>query len=263
MLKVELHAHTADDPVDRIPHTSRELIDRAAALGYAALAITLHDRQLEIGDLAPYAAGRGIVLIRGIEQTIEGKHVLLLNFSSATGQVRSFEDVARLKQREPSGLVIAPHPFFPIPNALGPLLTRHADLFDAVEWHGMFTTMVNFNPPAKRWATRYGKPLVGSGAVHRLHQLGSCYSLVDAGPDPDAICDAVREGRVQVAVKPISFQSAVRTAVDMLASDARARFESKFDVRSRMSNQVLPRAHEVKTTLPARPGRHFKNPLAP
>ena len=30
MLKVELHAHTSDDPVDRIPHTARDLIDRAA-----------------------------------------------------------------------------------------------------------------------------------------------------------------------------------------------------------------------------------------
>jgi hypothetical protein len=30
MLKVELHTHTSDDPVDRIPYTTCELIDRAA-----------------------------------------------------------------------------------------------------------------------------------------------------------------------------------------------------------------------------------------
>ena len=70
MLKVELHAHTSDDPVDRIPHTSRELIDRAADLGYHALAITLHERQLDIAPLRPYAADRGIVLIPGIERSI-------------------------------------------------------------------------------------------------------------------------------------------------------------------------------------------------
>src|ERR1051325_656837 len=45
MLKVELHTHTSDDPVDRIPHTVTQLIDRAAFLGYHALAITLHERQ--------------------------------------------------------------------------------------------------------------------------------------------------------------------------------------------------------------------------
>ncbi len=30
MLKVELHTHTSDDPADWIPHSARELIDRAA-----------------------------------------------------------------------------------------------------------------------------------------------------------------------------------------------------------------------------------------
>ena len=33
-------------------------------------------------------------------------------------------------------------------------------------------------------------PLVGNGDVHRLHQLGTTYSLVDAIPDADAICAA-------------------------------------------------------------------------
>ena len=37
MLKVDLHTHTADDPVDRIPYSTGELIDRASARGYDAL----------------------------------------------------------------------------------------------------------------------------------------------------------------------------------------------------------------------------------
>ena len=47
MLKVELHAHTDQDPVDRIPHSTEQLIERAAALGYGALAVTLHDRYFD------------------------------------------------------------------------------------------------------------------------------------------------------------------------------------------------------------------------
>ena len=39
-LKVELHTHTDDDPVDRIPYTIFDLIDRAASLGYGALEVT-------------------------------------------------------------------------------------------------------------------------------------------------------------------------------------------------------------------------------
>jgi histidinol phosphatase-like PHP family hydrolase len=44
MMKVELHTHTADDPADLIPHSTIELIERAADLGFGALAITLHGR---------------------------------------------------------------------------------------------------------------------------------------------------------------------------------------------------------------------------
>ena len=113
MLKVELHTHTADDPIDAIPHTTFELIDHAATLGYDAIAITLHERQLDLRRFTPYAEERGIVLIPGVERTIEGRHVLLLNYSAdATDQVRTFDDLKMLRRRE-HGLVIAPHPFFP------------------------------------------------------------------------------------------------------------------------------------------------------
>ena len=131
MLKVELHTHTADDPQDRVPYSACALIDRAAALGYDGLAITLHDRQLDVRPLARYAAERGIILIPGIERTVEGRHVLLLNFERGADEVRSFADVARLKRQAP-GLVIAPHPFFPAPQCLLGRLHQHAGLFDAV-----------------------------------------------------------------------------------------------------------------------------------
>ncbi|HKC54938.1 MAG TPA: hypothetical protein VKC35_02405, partial [Vicinamibacterales bacterium] len=97
MLKVELHTHTSDDPVDPIPYSTFDLIDRAAELEYDALAITLHDKQLDVAIYAPYAASRGIVLIPGIERTIDGRHVLLLNFSRASEAVGSFDDLRALK----------------------------------------------------------------------------------------------------------------------------------------------------------------------
>ena len=214
MLKVELHSHTSDDPVDRIPYSAFQLIDRAATLGFGALAITLHERRLDPRHLAPYAADRGIVLIPGIERTIEGKHVLLLNFSAAAEDVRTFDDLARLRARE-HGLVVAPHPYFPAPTCLRGLLDRHAGLFDAVEWNAMFTRAINFNARAVRWAAAHGKPMVGNADVHRLWQMGTCYSRVDAPPDPTAICEAVRAGRVEVVAEPLSTVTAARTLADM------------------------------------------------
>ncbi len=215
MLKVELHSHTADDPIDRIPYSTLELIDRAVALGYDALAITLHERQLDLARFVPYAADRGLVLIPGVERTIEGKHVLLLNFSAGAEEVCSFSDLARLKAQRP-GLVVAPHPYFPASVCLRGDLDRHADLFDAVEMNAMFTRTLDFNQRAERWARRHGKPLVGNCDVHRLVQLGSTYSLVDAPPDVDAICDAIAAGRVVVESQPLAWSDAVRIVTSMM-----------------------------------------------
>src|SRR5438552_2576749 len=177
-LKVELHAHTADDPVDTISYRAVDLIDRAAGLGYQALAITLHDRQIDLRDIVHHATARGIILIPGVERTIQGRHVLLLNFSPRTEGVWTFADLARLRLAEPMGLVIAPHPFYPIPSSLGTDLERFPDLFDAVEVNSMYGRGVNFNLAAIRWAVIHGKPTVGAGDIHRLAQLGSTYSIV-------------------------------------------------------------------------------------
>jgi predicted metal-dependent phosphoesterase TrpH len=217
MLKVDLHIHTADDPSDRVPYSTCDLIDRAAELGFDALAVTLHDRQLDPAPWRSYAAARGIILIPGIERTIEGRHVLLLNFSRAAESVESFADLARLKQRESAGLVIAPHPFFPAGSALLGCMNLHADLFDVVEYNAMFTSLVNFNLLGQRWARRHGKPMVGNGDVHRLEQLGTTYSLVDAAPDADAICAAIAAGRVEVVARPLSPFTAGRVMADLLA----------------------------------------------
>ena len=202
MLKVDLHLHTDDDPLDSMPHDGYALVDRAAALGFDAVAITLHDRQHEDARLTAYARERGILLIRGVERTIRRRHVLLLNFdASAAHGVRSLDDLASLR-RTGNGLVIAPHPFFPDRSCLRSALDAHAGVFDAVEWSYFWARGVNFNKPALRWARAHGKPVVGNSDLHDLRQLGRTYSLVDAPRDVDAIVDAIRAGRLHLVTSP-------------------------------------------------------------
>lgn len=209
MIKTELHAHTDGDPADRIPHSLRELVDHAAALGYGAVAVTLHDRYYDPAPDSAYARERGVVLLAGIERTIARRHVLLVNFPAEAASVRSFDDLARLRARHPNGLVVAPHPFYPIASALGAELTANAALVDAVEINAMHTGVVDFNARAVAWARAHGKPLVGNTDLHLLEQMGTTYSLVDAEPEADAICDAIRRGRVSVHATPLP---AVRAA---------------------------------------------------
>ncbi|HEY7497469.1 MAG TPA: PHP domain-containing protein [Vicinamibacterales bacterium] len=208
MLKTELHAHTDADPADLIDHSIQDLIDRAVALGYGALAVTLHDRYFDPAPYDAYAKERGLVLIAGIERTIQRRHVLLINFPPASADVRGFDDVASLKSTHAHGLVVAPHPFYPTPSALGRLADRNAALIDAVEINAMYTRYLDFNRRAIRWAHAHGKPLVGNTDLHLLAQMGTTYSLVDAAPNADAVCDAIRAGRVSVRTEPLSTVSA-------------------------------------------------------
>ena len=214
MLKVELHAHTDEDEADLITHTTRQLIDHAADLGFDALAVTLHDRYFEPSLHATDAQRRGVTLLSGIERTIEGKHVLLVNFPADAARVRTFADVTALKAKC-GGLVVAPHPFFPVPSALRGVLDQQLPLIDAVEVNAMFTPWIDFNARAIKWARAHGKPLVGNTDLHLLEQMGTTYSLVDAERSPDAICAAIRAGRVEVRCQPLSLFRAATTFAKM------------------------------------------------
>jgi predicted metal-dependent phosphoesterase TrpH len=220
VIKVELHAHTALDPVDYIPHTTRHLIDRAAALGYGALAVTLHNRYYDPFADREYARDKGIVLIPGIERTIRRRHILLLNFPSECAMVSTFDDVRELKRRHAHGLIVAPHAFYPIPSAMGPDVDACVDFIDALEVNSMFTPWLDYNRRAVAWARAHRKPLVGNTDLHLLDQLGTTYTLVDAAPDPDAICDAIRAGRVEVRSTPLPPLRAAWTMARMLAGGA-------------------------------------------
>lgn len=204
MLKVELHAHTALDPSDYILHSTRELIDRAAELDYRGLAITLHDRYYDPAEDEQYARGKRVVLIAGIERTIQRRHMLLLNFPPECSAVNTFEDLRGLRARHPRGLVIAPHAFYPTRTAIGADATRHADVIDAIEVNSMFISWLNFNRRAIAWARAHGKPLVGNTDLHLLEQMGRTYTLVDAEPTADAICAAIKAGRVELRSEGLS-----------------------------------------------------------
>jgi predicted metal-dependent phosphoesterase TrpH len=224
MLKVDLHAHTASDPCDYIAHSTRGLIDRASALGYDALAVTLHDRYYDPSEDRDYGESKGVLLIAGVERTLDRRHVLLVNFPAECATVRDFADLRELKARNPHGLVVAPHAFYPIASALSGEVERWADVIDALEVNSMFTSWLNFNTRAVRWAREHGKPLVGNTDLHLLAQMGTTYSLVDAPRNAGAICDAIRAGRVEVRSTPLSAPRAASYFLLMLAGGVIGRF---------------------------------------
>lgn len=201
LLKIDLHTHTADDPQELIEHTSCQLLDKAYHLGFDAISITNHNGISFDDYLRDYARERGIVLIPGVEKTIQGKHVLIVNAHDDILNARTFDDIRRL--RTPFNMVAAPHPYYPDFASLMWLVRKNIDVFDAIEYSWFYHNRINFNAFAVRIAAKYGLPLLCTSDCHHLEKFGAAYSLVDAEKDPDSILEAVKAGRVEVVANPL------------------------------------------------------------
>lgn len=200
-LKVDLHLHTAEDPLDHVRHTAKELISRAAGQGFDVLAITNHHAVTFTPDLFAYARDRGILLIPGVEITIRRRHVLVLNPPRGR-TVTDFVSLSAL--RRPETLVIAPHPYFPGMYCLNGALLKHRELFDAIEYCHFYTSAINFNLRAVDVSKSYGIPLIGNSDTHFLFQLGMTYSLIYAEKTVESIFEAIRGNRIEVVSRPLS-----------------------------------------------------------
>ena len=199
-LKADLHLHTAEDPLDRIRYTAKELISKAAQEGFDVLSITNHRCMTFTQELLSYAQERGILLIPGMEMTIRRRHVLLLN--PPPGKMCSdFSSLSKL--RRPETLIIAPHPYFPGRYSLNGYLLEHLTLFDALEYCHFYSHMINFNQKALEVSEFYGFPLVGNSDAHFLSQLGTTYSLIYAEKNLESIFSAIRRNKVEVVTRPL------------------------------------------------------------
>lgn len=217
LLKVDFHTHTGEDPEDRdIAYSARELLDAAASYQFQAITIANHNALFYTDEVREHAARRGIVLIPGIEATVEGKHVLIVNYTGGRwppslklGDLRA--------QVGDQALVVAPHPFYPRAYCLHDQLERHIDQFDAIEYAHLHFRFFNPNRRAVALAHRYHLPLIGTSDAHSLRQLNSTYSEVDAETVtiPDII-QAVRAHKVRVVTRPLSSGIFVRRSLSYL-----------------------------------------------
>ena len=214
-LKADLHLHTAEDPLDRVRYTAKEIISKAADEDFDVLSITNHQTMTFSSELFFYAQERGILLIPGVEVTVRRRHILLLN--PPLGKPCSdFSHLSKL--RRPETLIVAPHPYFPSVYSLNGCLLKHRHLFDALEYSHFYTPRINFNQKAMEVAQSHGFPLIGNSDAHFLSQFGTTYSLIDAQKNIESIFAAIRAKRVAVvtrALTPLEMGSIARRFIRM------------------------------------------------
>lgn len=205
-IKANLHFHTSDDPEDVIDYSFYEGIDRAAALGFDVIALTCHNRFIANADYESYARERNILIIRGIERSIEGKHVLILNGDDVSGKIETFSELARYKENNPAIFIIAPHPYFLAPYSLGKKLDEHASVFDAIEHSWFYSKSIDLNRKAEHLAKAKNLPLVAASDTHNLKFLDRSYVIIDATEKtPAALFEAIREKKFKNVTAPSKF----------------------------------------------------------
>jgi predicted metal-dependent phosphoesterase TrpH len=206
---VDFHVHTREDPKDYVRYTARRLFERAAELGFDALAVTNHDQGVYTPALARAAEAAGILLIPGVEITADKAHIVVLNPGfEPRPECFSLRDLPRLYGAQ--SLTIAPHPFFHFFKSLRKRLFPLLPWIDAIEFTCYHNSLLNLNKAAVRAARTFGKPLVGNSDSHDLRQFGMTYSLVDAEKDAASIISAVKAGRVEIRTRPMPIVSMIR-----------------------------------------------------
>jgi predicted metal-dependent phosphoesterase TrpH len=201
-IKIDLHIHTLDDPKDAVDYSAHQLLERARALGFRVLAITLHDAVFDRKEVFADAATMGILLIRAAEMRLHGADVIVLNVSAEEmAQLKSFDDLRQLRTRRGSSIfTIAPHPFYVLGGSIGSRLLREIDCFDAIEFCHFHVGLFNPNRRAKRVASRFGKPLIATSDAHRLHAFGRHYTSipVPAALNAENVFAALRSGPLRL-----------------------------------------------------------------
>jgi predicted metal-dependent phosphoesterase TrpH len=207
-IKVDLHIHTHDDPKDAIDYSAHQLLERAHALGFGVLAITLHDAVFYRPDVFADAAALGILLIPATEVRLQGADVIILNVSAdEIAQLKDFNDLRQLRARRGMSMfTIAPHPFYVLGGSIGSRLLEQIDCFDAIELCHFHKGLLNPNRRAAKVASDFGKPLIATSDAHRLDAFGRHYTSMGRPSELTAenVFVALRNGPLRLTSPPAS-----------------------------------------------------------
>lgn len=212
MLKADLHVHAKEDREDKqISYTAKQLLDHARSLNFDVISFTFHKLVFWNKEIRDYAKKKQIILIPGCEMTVEGVHVLIYNvdpekLKGIVNDIQCADKISAIKELKADSVVIAPHPFYRhqfIRKRLGDCLEKNITAFDGIEYCHFYYKSLSYNSAAVRLAKKYGKPIIGTGDVHRLYQQGHTYTMIDSRPERAAVLDAIRKGKVDLVTKSL------------------------------------------------------------
>jgi hypothetical protein len=209
-LKANLHLHSGEDRKDVLDYSIFDAIDAAGKLGFSILAWTPHDNVLCEKQHIKYAAGKGILLLPGIEKKIKGREVLIINADKDAEKIKTFFDLKIYKERRGDVLIGAPHPFFPSSCALRKKLLENLEVFDFLEKSWFYLLNIDFNKKTAKIAKEFKKNFIATSDTHDLRYLDNSYCVIEAEKNAESVLAALRTRRFENFFQPISLWTAWR-----------------------------------------------------
>jgi len=212
--------HTKEDTLDVVKYDAKTLIKYCSKLGFKVLSITNHTNIFFNNQIKSYAKKHGILLIPGMEARINKiKDILLLNPPLDLKNPKTFDELYKIKKKHTQTLIIAPHPNFLLPMAIGnKLLLKHIRLFDAIEYSGFYHKLINQNKRAKKIAEKHNKPVIANSDAHKLYQINTNFSLIDSNQDKDSVLQAIINNKIKIKTRPLNSFEFLRTTSMILTA---------------------------------------------
>lgn len=179
ILKTNLHLHTNDDPEDNIQYSFAQALLRAKELGIGCIALTCHNKFIDDPAYKAVAAEQGILLVPGIELSINRQHVVILNAEKSVEKVKSLQQLAAYREAHPEIFILAPHPYYKTAFCLGDELERHLHIFDAIEFSWFYTKRIDPNKKAAQLAKENAIPFVATSDSHDLRFMNVSYANIE------------------------------------------------------------------------------------
>jgi len=196
-LRIDLHVHTHYSEDGKT--TLEEVVQRARKKGLHGVAIADHDT---VHGARRLLKQKDLLIIPGIEVSSLHGHILGLNITEPVRpRLGITETVDRIRQL--GGIAVIAHPSVVIKTGFGSKITSASNI-DAVEvinssaFPFFLSTYLG-----RRLAHRLGLPEIAGSDAHFPEEIGSAYTVVDAGSNRNDVVEAIRKGKTQLFGKPI------------------------------------------------------------
>ncbi|MFC6824071.1 CehA/McbA family metallohydrolase [Halopelagius fulvigenes] len=197
-LRFDPHVHSEDSYDCETPVEA--ILERAAAAGLDAVAVTDHDAIGESLRAAELAPAYGLVGVPGVEVSTAEGHLLALGVEAVPETGLSLAETSR-RVADAGGVSVVPHPFQRSRHGARRRAIDAASV-NAVEVYNAHTLTGLRNGQARSYADARGMPGVGGSDAHGPALVGRAYTVVGVPrgreADPEAVLDAVAAGRTAV-----------------------------------------------------------------